>query len=278
MRIKALEAFCKLVELGGIAPAAEAMYCVPSNITKMVKDLERDLSEPLFNRIRGRLIITPFGRQYYHDVLQLVTLNTSLTSKYRQKEGIYTLTIGAIDVAADHWLPERMAAFTEKNPDIRLHLIRGYSHELEAALYNHDVDVIFSDGPIVTPEIVSTPAFTEHLVLTGDPRDTAMDPLPLYSFGEKCFYQKVTKNWLTTQPINKFQLTDMESYPAMAALIRRGTGVAFIPECMLESLNCTSLVTAGIKIPCQVYGAWSKENQHTAIKLLINAICQTSEL
>lgn len=278
MKIKALEAFCKLVELGGIAPAAEAMHCVPSNITKMVKDLERDLPEPLFNRVRGRLILTPYGRQYYCDILQLVALNTRLTHKYRQKEGIYTLTIGAIDVAADRWLPERMATFAVENPHIRLRLIRGYSHELEAALYNHEVDVIFSDGPIITPEIDSTRAFTEHLFLTGDVRNNAITPLPLYSFSEKCFYHKVTENWLTTQPVNRFQLTYMESYPAMAALIRLGVGVGFIPECMLDILNCRPLVTTGVKIPCHVYGAWSRYNEHPVIKTLITALCQASVL
>lgn len=89
MKIKSAEAFCKLVELGGVAPAAEAMHCVPSNITKIIKELESILLEPLFNRHSGRLILTPFGRQYYEYAIQLINLNKKLMRNSRKRRWLY---------------------------------------------------------------------------------------------------------------------------------------------------------------------------------------------
>lgn len=78
MKLRSAEAFCRVVELGGIVPAAEAMFCVPSNITKMIKELESELREPLFERYKGRLSVTLFGKQYYQDVSQLLELSDKI--------------------------------------------------------------------------------------------------------------------------------------------------------------------------------------------------------
>ncbi|ENZ5483684.1 LysR family transcriptional regulator, partial [Serratia marcescens] len=50
-----LATFCMVVESENLTAAAERLFCVPSNVTKKLKELEMACSVTLFERERNRL-------------------------------------------------------------------------------------------------------------------------------------------------------------------------------------------------------------------------------
>ena len=56
-----LAAFCMVVESESLTAAAERLFCVPSNVTKKLKELEMACGVTLFERERNRLSLTPEG-------------------------------------------------------------------------------------------------------------------------------------------------------------------------------------------------------------------------
>jgi len=272
MKLRSAEAFCRVIELGGIGPAAQTMFCVPSNITKMIKELENDLSEPLFERYKGRLIVTPFGRSYYQDVKPLVDFSSEIDKKYQKNNGYSSLTIGAIDVASDYWLPPKILLFMQANNHIQVNLINAHSRVLEDGLIDRKFDLIFSDGPIENPEITSALAFEERLILIGEPDAVSHSPIPLYTFGRECLYSDMVTDWLTTQPVGKYQFIIIESYQTMLSLAENHLGVAFIPERVLEKYSATTLSQQTESIACDVHIAWHRSIKHKAIATMLDFI------
>ncbi|WP_067701626.1 LysR family transcriptional regulator [Erwinia sp. ErVv1] len=270
MKLRSAEAFCRVVELGGIVPAAEAMFCVPSNITKMIKELESELREPLFDRYKGRLSVTPFGKQYYQDVSQLLELSDKIHKKHQKGADVSTLTIGAIDVAIDFWLPRRVVGFMQENSHIRVNLINAYSRVLEEKLINRQLDMIFSDGPILSPEVTSALAFEERLVLVGHPERVNASPIPLYSFGKECLYSDMVERWHAEQPAGKYQMTQMESYQTMLLLAENNFGIGFIPERVLGERAAEKEQYQQACISCNVYLAWHRFIKHKSVANMLD--------
>ncbi|MGY2797518.1 DNA-binding transcriptional LysR family regulator [Ewingella americana] len=274
MKLKSAEAFCQVVELGGIAPAAEVMHCVPSNITKMIKELEGELSEPLFERHKGRLVITPFGRNYYQDLRPLLKISSELDKKYKKDDFYSTLSIGAIDVAADYWLPPRILSFMQQHSNIQINMSNAHSRVLEEGLINRSFDLILSDGPIINPEVTSTLAFEEKLILIGNPAEVNNSPIPLYSFGKECIYNDIIQNWIRSQPVGEYKLTVMESYKTIIALVENDFGISFIPQRVLQQFNKGLLNGKSESITSDVHVAWHRFNHHKAIKTLLGFLLE----
>lgn len=158
------------------------------------------------------------------------------------------------------------------HPNIRVTLLRGYSRVLEQGLYDHQFDLIFSDGPLISPEVDSVPAFKEHLFLLGDESRVTTDPIPLYCFGIKCLYRTMAENWLANQPLGRYQLRDMESYPAMMQLIDNQLGVGFAPERIVKSLNVINHAEINTMIPCDVHAVWHRYTRHPAIDSFVSEV------
>lgn len=270
MKLKSVEAFCHVVEQGGIGPAAAEMYCVPSNITKMIKELESELREPLFERIKGRLILTPFGSSYYQDVKTLIAYSGEINKKYQKGNFWSSLTIGAIDVAAEYWLPSRISSFMQKNRHIDINMLNAHSRVLEEGLISRQLDIIFSDGPIENPEVTSMLAFEEQLILAGNPDAIGRSPIPLYSFGKACLYHDRVNQWLAGQPIGQYQITLMESYRAIITLVEQHQGMSFIPGRVLNHARPDLCHPHAEMITSNVHIAWHRFNPHQAVTALLD--------
>lgn len=69
LKLREIEAFIAVVEEKGIVKASERLFCVPSNISKLINDLEAKCYEKLFNRTQRQLHLTPYGRYFYGQAL-----------------------------------------------------------------------------------------------------------------------------------------------------------------------------------------------------------------
>lgn len=272
MNLKRIEAFCRVVECGGITPASKVMFCVPSNISKMIKELEEELQSTLFFREKNNLTLTSYGRGYYEEVKVILELSYQIDQKFKGYADNHALNIGALDIAADFYLPPLLERFWDKHERNKVKIFRAYSKKLEKALINGRLDIIFSDGPIKNLIVDCKLAFQEELLLLGDIRIVDKKQIPVFCFGEDCFYNDIAINWVKNQPMGLYIIREIESYPLMTSFINKGLGIGFIPKSIVNACEKFNGMVVNISIPCPIYAIWRKNETSEVINQLIDLL------
>ncbi|MFC7418681.1 LysR family transcriptional regulator [Iodobacter arcticus] len=249
-----LKALCAVIEQGGVSAAANTLFCVPSNITKKIKELESEFGLCLFHRERNRLILTAEGRTFYQKAQEYLALHAQGRSLFYDEPIVGELRIGALDIALSHHLPEPIAHYRIAHPEIKLNIVHGHSLELERQLQAGELDLIFSDGPIEHPLMGGVLAFTEQLVLVGA-EPVEIPKQTLYAFPSTCHYRHLIEASLNMQGIRPQTLLEIESYPIIFALIQAGKGCAFIPRSLAEAQGVPHYSEP---IQSNIYALWRK--------------------
>src|SRR5690606_38287093 len=122
-RLKPLRAFCQVARLGSISRAAEALFLSQPAVTLQVQALERELGQPLFERIGRRFSLTREGQLLYELARPLVEGLDGLDAEFRNR--IKGLQAGELHVAAGtstilYLLPPLVQAFREQHPEVQL--------------------------------------------------------------------------------------------------------------------------------------------------------------
>ena len=63
--LNALHVFCTVVQAGGVRPAAEQLCVTPGAVSRQLQALEAQLGETLFDRLPGRVSLTPAGQRLH---------------------------------------------------------------------------------------------------------------------------------------------------------------------------------------------------------------------
>lgn len=267
MKIKEIEAFIAVVEEGGIVNAAEKLFCVPSNISKLINELESRNEQPLFNRDRRELNITPYGRYFYEQAQKLINSIDDFKEKTLQSKEA-KLIVGGLDIALDYFLPKYICDYQIDNKNVSFEVYRGYSITLETMISNNEYDLVFSDGPLNSPRLNSKLVFLESLVLTGHLENKEF-PI-IYSYGNQCTYREYIEQWAKSN-FNNFKIIEIESYPLMLNFIENGMGISFIPSSVVQQYpKFEHLVDPTVFIECNIYMIWHKFNQSKALSEFVS--------
>ncbi|KHF78802.1 Transcriptional regulator, LysR family [Acinetobacter sp. neg1] len=259
MKIKELEAFLALIDEGGIVNAATKLHCVPSNISKLINELEEKCCEPLFNRENRELILTPYGRNFYEET-KIILYEIDMFKANTMLSPISKLVIGGLDIALDYFLPDLIYKYISenKNDNTHLHIFRDYSINLENKLSNLEYDVIFSDGPLTSPRLESKLVFFEKLILV---KGSAAHKTPIiYTFSNQCTYREYIEQW-SQKNLKNYTIREIESYPLMLKLIENNIGMTFMPQSIIKDLNVPEhLIHISSSIESNIYIIWNKKN------------------
>lgn len=135
--------FMTVVRLGSIRAAAKALNVAPSSISRTIKQLEDDLAAPLFQRSQQRLKLTSAGELLYYHIRQSTgELNRAIT-EIGDLQGLHRgkLTIATVESAARGFVPEVLAAFWIRHPEITVDLIVGSSSDAANAVSQGEADL-----------------------------------------------------------------------------------------------------------------------------------------
>ena len=128
-QIRAIIAVC---EEGSFTRAAEREHATQSGISQHVAAVERMLGVQLFERTTGRVTPTPAGMRYYKRCVEAVGLLESAAVDARGLSGLVTgdLRIGLMPTFTRAVLAPTLEDFVPRYPDVRLHIVEGYSNVL----------------------------------------------------------------------------------------------------------------------------------------------------
>lgn len=83
-RLKTLEAYLQVASLGSVTAAARHLGVSQPSVSRMIQELERDLGQPLFERVGQRLVLTPKGMVLRDDVERALAGFVNLWERARE--------------------------------------------------------------------------------------------------------------------------------------------------------------------------------------------------
>jgi len=138
-QIRAVIAVC---EEGSFTRAAARENATQSGVSQHVASVERTLGVKLFERSSTGVTPTPAGLRYYKRCIEAVGLLESAGEEMRALAGFVTgdLRIGLMPTFTRAALAPTLEKFVPRHPDVRLHIVEGYSGMLTEMVLADELD------------------------------------------------------------------------------------------------------------------------------------------
>ncbi|MEK5175844.1 LysR family transcriptional regulator [Heyndrickxia sp. FSL W8-0496] len=149
MDIKHLQYFLEVAKYNSFSLAAEHLYITQPTISKMIKNLEKELGVSLFDRSKKKLTLTDAGQIILEQAklidLAFHNLETELDNLLELKKG--HIRIGIPPIFDAQFLLQLIGRFHEQYPGITFEFGEDGSKKIEEDIHNNHLDV----GVIVLP-------------------------------------------------------------------------------------------------------------------------------
>jgi len=241
MRLRHIEVFHAIMQVGTISGAAKLLYVTQPAVTKVLRHCEMQLGIPLFVRVKGRLHPTPEARRLFIEVdrlhrdLQSVRrLASSLKDKMAETVRLLSTPTLAVSV-----VPAALTAWRHKFPHVQCRLATQHTREIVSALLLGECDFALSlqdpMHPSIHAETLATGPMTAIAPIGTWPATTAGQDLPIRQLPEQLIGLpeddplggRVVDACLDNEhPIGSH--TVVQTYQIARTLVESGAGVAVI--------------------------------------------------
>jgi LysR family transcriptional activator of nhaA len=142
--------FWQVAKVGHLTRAARQLRVSQSALSAQIRQLEGYLGRPLFDRTGRSLVLTEFGTTVLDYADGIFGLGQELMASVRGGEGqrIQQLRVGAVATLSRNFLENLIRPLLNR-PGVRLSLESGSLEELLGRLQVHNLDVVFSNRPVV---------------------------------------------------------------------------------------------------------------------------------
>lgn len=157
MRFNQLAVFCRVFEDGSVSAAAAGMLLSQPAASMQIRDLERELGTPLFERSGRRLVPTAAGDLFYAYASQLNEVREEAEQAISAlREGrAGRVALGASTTGVMYHLPPFLRAFAVSTPDVRVELQCETTDRVCGWLLRRRIDVGLVWGPVHQEGLVS---------------------------------------------------------------------------------------------------------------------------
>lgn len=248
MNLRQVELFLAVVETGGFTTAAERLGIAQPAVSTSVRKLEEDLGVRLLERGARRVTPTAEGRAFLQHARAILA---QVAASRREMAALRTLetgqlSIGAPPMVAGYLLPSVIDAFLAERPGIRLTVVQAGAEQIGARVLRGELDLgIVADWR--TPDGLATRLLEHHpmvaCVAASSPlarrRRLAWSELldqPLILFPHGYHQRSRVDDAAARLGRTPEVVVEAEAVPLIAALVRRGHGVATLLAAAAHSL------------------------------------------
>lgn len=242
MNLLHLQYFYVVVREGGFTRASEVLRIQQPAISRMVKQLEDFMGQPLLERIGRSVQTTPFGREIYEHSQKIFgeveTLKLKLDSKNQKPHG--PLAFAASEPIASHFVPEVLKNVMIKAPDLYPQVYSGTASMLFEQILKGELEFgLFFHIPEL-PERLKMTVLKKvrfHLVVL---RERAKDTNVLESFiGSREIDDIATRSFPTLTKLKRIYpkasiRISSNNITAHLSMVLKGLGVAVLPDFLVE--------------------------------------------
>jgi len=244
-----LRAFVATARQSTISGAARELHLTQGAVSKQVLELEALLGLALFERVRGRLVLSPSGQRYLPEVAQaLQQLEAATLNVMAQRGRGGVLNLSTTPTFGAKWLIPRLPAFQAAHPEVFLNFIP-FTRGNEPAPPQLDCAFRYGEGtwPGMAAHYIAGREFvliappglpaSQRLRRPGDVRKHALlqHPMEATAWLRWCERHGVAH----PDPMGGPKLDQVTS---IVRAVMAGLGVGLVPRCLVEDDIANGLV------------------------------------
>jgi LysR family transcriptional regulator, transcriptional activator of the cysJI operon len=171
-----LRVFYTVAKLLNFTKAAATLQISQPAVTKHIKELEQSYKVILFDRQPNALALTDAGKLLYKHAMAIMeqydlldfdieALNNKITGNLR---------IAATSTIAQYVLPQILASFNERMPNVSIHLKNDNSANVRQLLLSKEIDIGFTEKKADEDSLQYNPYLKDEIILACSKRNNVL--------------------------------------------------------------------------------------------------------
>lgn len=242
MEIHQLRYFCAIAATGSFTRAAQQEHLAQPSLSQQIRKLEDELGTRLFDRLGKSVRLTSFGEAFLPRAQSILRQVGDAKQEMEEMAGGERgkLVVGSIPTIAPYFLPECLASFGKKYPQIRTSVVEDLTAELLDHVQNGTIDLAFMVLPVPGAQFVCQELLRERLYLvvprqhrlasrpSAQLKQVEHDPFLLLKDGH-CFREN-TLSACGRARLEPNVVFESGQFATILAMVAAGAGVSVVPE------------------------------------------------
>ncbi len=242
-----LALFQAVAQAGSISGAAAAVRVSQPAVSRQIAELETELGVRLLDRLPRGCRLTEAGTILAGYAARWQSLEKDAARAIEEFRGLKRgrLSVGASLTIGGYLLPEMLAEFHRRQPEIELQVEIGNTEHVQQALLAGTIELGMTEGPLAADELESTVFFQDELVAVAPPdhpllrkgivtvRELGREPMILREEGSGT--RAVVERALHRKGIAVQPVLSLASPEAIKNAVAAGLGVAIVSRLIVAA-------------------------------------------
>lgn len=228
--VESLRTLLAVLDHGGMTSAAKRLDMTQSAVSWKIKRLEERVGQPLLIRDGHSLRPSRAGRALIGDARALVEIHDRAAARLQSSELSGTVKLGSNEEVDAARMASLLGRFRRSHPSASIEFVIDHSEHLMHAIDQGGLDVAILQVDDAGLRPTDTILWTDQLrwVTCCEIAGNADDVVPLITFGEHCFYRRLSEPDLTAAGIDFTVAFSASSISGVRAAIAAGLGVGVL--------------------------------------------------
>ncbi len=273
-----LRYFAKVADLGNVTRAAEACHVSQPSLSQQIGKLERELGQPLFERLGRGVRLTEAGKVFKRYSDQILSLTEDARTRVSDEPDSGRIILAAIPTIAPYYLPGVLTRFARECPKARLEIVEETTGNIVRLLAEGDIDLAIVALPIQAEHVHTKNLFTEELIAvlpSGHPlakkpkvalKDLVLEPFVVLN--EAHCLTGTTMSFCARHSAAPLVTARSHQLLTVLELVRLGQGVSLVPAMAVPTVKDTGREyrpLSGEKPTRTIALAWNRMRYQTQI-------------
>lgn len=261
MDIRNIQTFLRICDLENFTKAAASLNFAQSTVTVQIRQLEKELGFPLFDRNGKKVQLTAPGKEFLPLAKDMVNIHQQASAINQSATELHgSFLIGAHESLLNYTLADILAEYKQIYPNVDVQVKTGNRSDLISWLDQNYLDMLYISSDennnshlhcgYKRTEFIVFVAGKEH-PLANRARVTLQEALSFPSVDTErtgyC-YERL-KTLATAQNLPLAHSLAVESIPAILKILKSGKYISFLPEYSVEEYIAADEV---VKIPVEI--------------------------
>lgn len=283
LKIRNLDTFYWIANLGGFRAAAEHLNITQPAISARIQNLEQDLGVSLFVRQARTIELTEAGRKLLPQAEKLMALDQTIIQSFSSSITFeQTIRLGSSETIVCSWLPDFLMEFNRTHTHLNFELIVDSTNKLRDALVAREIDLAFLMGPVSDASVENQELCGFEMIFAAAPdianqhvswtkQDLARQLILTFTSNTKPHRQ--IRQLLAPYTQSNVRINSSASLGALTRLAVSGYGVCAMPKAIISNeLQDGSLVQLASDVELPAIQFTLSYGADSAVQLLVHEI------
>jgi LysR family transcriptional regulator, cyn operon transcriptional activator len=240
VELRHLHYFLKIAETGSFTRAAVALHVTQPTLSHQIKQLEREIGKPLFDRVGRQVRLTDPGKLLQGYARRTLKEIESGVNALAELDGLIRgkLTVGVFRTFSNSPLPRVLAEFSQQYPGVVVNVRQLSLRDIQRELTDGTMNMAIGYLPATSDQVETEPLFDVPLALVSNSEHRLyhrrkvtikdLDGQPLVMLSEEFPLRQLIDRCLEKHGIKPRIVMQMNSNEAVLSTLRSGLPLAAI--------------------------------------------------